>query len=136
MKWTTLHSLALAALLFGCSKSGGGGNQNGSQPNYVGRWSFANKINWHTYNGVLYKDTIIGKTGEYIEFKSDGTVTQAYFDGQSNLQTYTMNYQVIGGRLICNDFPGESKLSVSGSTLTIDASEPSNAESLWWHFRK
>jgi len=134
MKPTTLLSLACMAVLFSCSK-GGDSKPTDSQPNYIGRWSLVNKVNWHTTNGVLHKDTIPGKPGEYIEFKVDGTVTESFYVN-SQFTYSTFSYSVANGGLTCDDFPPESKISVSNNALTIDASEPSNVESLWWHYKK
>lgn len=120
--------------LYGCKKNGSSSPSN-NQPAYIGKWAVQDEVIWHTFVGTLYKDTIPGKPGEYIEFKTDGTVHEAFYHN-GEFSYFTFNYEVINGVLFCNDFPSGSKVIVSGNTLTIDASDDTNVESIWWHYKK
>jgi len=133
MKKATLLSFVFLTIFFGCKKSGDSPSNN--QPTYIGKWTFVNSVTWYTVNGRLYKDTTLAHTGEYVELKSDGTLTEcSYVSGDLKYETF--NYQVIDGKLYCTEFPSITKVIVSGNTMTFDASEPSNVESIWWHFKK
>lgn len=120
--------------LCGCKKSGGSTPTN-NQPPYIGKWAVENEVIWHTTSGTLYKDTIVGKPGEYIDFKADGTLNEAFYQN-GEFSYFTFNYEVINGILYCNDFPNNSKIIVSGNRLTIDASDNTNIESIWRHYKK
>jgi len=134
MKQMLVVLSACILIFFACKKSGDS-NPSATQANYIGRWPLKNEVAWHTSPSGLKKDTITGLAGEYIEFKTDGTLTESHFtSGQFYYSTF--NYEVTSGILYCNDFPPGSKLIVSGTTLTIDASEPSNSQSLWWNYKK
>jgi hypothetical protein len=95
---------------------------------------------WHRANGsptgTLYKDTIAGLPGEYVEIKTDGTLTEC-FNSNGELSYLSNPYQVVDNILYTDDFPSNSVVQVSGNTLTIAAvDEPDNTESLWWHYKK
>lgn len=133
MKQTMILITALV-MIVACKKSSDKPSSD-DKPSYIGKWPHAYNVDWHMWVGVLQKDTFPAHTGEYIEFKTDGTLTECIYAG-GDLNYSTFNYQVINGILHCDDFPDSSRLIVSGNNLTIDASEPSNQQSLWWHYKK
>lgn len=134
MKTTVIIIVILSMYISGCKKSGGSSSGDDT-PAYIGKWTLVNRINWHTSSGTLHKDTTAAHTGEYIEFKKDGTLTECNYAG-GELNYLPFNYQVINNVLYCSDFPDGTKVKISGGNLTLDASDPSNVESLWWNYKK
>ncbi len=133
MKIIIVFSLCLISL-YSCKKSGGS-SPTDNQPAYIGKWKLESRVNWHTFSGTLYKDTMEAHPGEYIEFKADGTLTECNYAG-GDLHYLPFNYQVINNVLLCSDFPDGTKVKLTGNNLTLDASDPSNSESLWWNYKK
>lgn len=127
--------LVCCTILLGsaCKKDGNTPSEN-KKP-YIGKWMYEYGVDWHMWIGTLHKDTTLAHPGEYIEFKTGDSLTDCQYHN-GNLYYYTLRYQVINGILYCDEFPDSSKLIVSGNTLIIDASEPSNTQSLWWHYKK
>ena len=76
-------------------------------PSLIGKWGVVNILEKEIDNGtVIYNDNYTGQTSDYMEFKSDNTLS-LYIDGLNVI----INYKLLPG----------NKVEISGDTLTIQS---------------
>ena len=76
-------------------------------PSLIGKWGVVSVHEKEIYNGaVIYDDNYTGQASDYMEFKSDNTVS-FFIDGFGLI----LNYKLLPG----------NKLEISGDTLTIQS---------------
>lgn len=77
------------------------------------RWNFQKQINYENDMGVIYRDTITGSAGDYVEFKTDGKV----YSSISGI-TATSNYEVLGNNKVVTWLIPSEKDTINIQTLT------------------
>lgn len=81
-----IASLAGTTSLSSCKKD----KEASSQDKIVGRWDMDRAFFEISFGGESAKDTTVFENGEYIEFKSDGTMI-AHSDDESNTSSWTID---------------------------------------------
>ena len=104
MKKIILASVFAALFATGCDKSG---PEPPPAPSLIGKWGVVNILEKEVDNGaVVYNDNYTGQASDYMEFKSDNTLS-FFIDGFGLI----LNYKLLPG----------NKLEISGDTLTIQS---------------
>ena len=76
-------------------------------PSLIGKWGVVNILEKEIDNGtIVYNDNYTGQTSDYMEFKSDNTLSFS-IDGFNLI----INYKLLPG----------NKVEISGDTLTIQS---------------
>jgi hypothetical protein len=109
IKKTLFVVLAGICVFASCKKSDG----KSTSDKMIGKWQFVSDIEHASYNGVDYRDSTLGVTGNTMEFRNDG---KAYLD----LGTYNRDsgsYKVIDdSHFVLDDGTGPDTLMIQ--TLT------------------
>jgi len=104
MKKIILSAVFGTLFLTACDKNG---PEPPPAPSLIGKWGVVNILEKEIDNGtVVYNDNYTGQTSDYMEFKSDNTVS-FFIDGFGLI----LNYKLLPG----------NKLEISGDTLTIQS---------------
>jgi len=110
MKKIILASVFATLLLTACDKNN---PEQPPAPSIIGKWGVVSVHEKEIYNGaVVYDDNYTGQAADYMEFKSDNTLS-FYLDGFG----FILNYKLLPG----------NKLEISGDTLTIQSLTANNA---------
>lgn len=100
---TTLAALLLTAALLpcvSCKKESAGPITKTTQEKLLGKWNWVSAVSNDYYGGMPHITTLNYLPGDYMEFKSDGTVIS--FQSGS---TSTFTYSIIDGTKIWMVFP-------------------------------
>jgi hypothetical protein len=97
--------IAVTAVV-GCSKNG---STPSSQASITGKWKVAKFVDWWWNGGSQLRDTIAGDPGEYIDFRSNGTVYcyDWYEGGIAREYKYdTLSYEINGTTIVIQNKSG------------------------------
>jgi hypothetical protein len=95
----SLAFAAIAAILFSACKKADDTPAKTTQQLVQGTWNFQKEYYHENYGGVEYRDTTIGLTGEYADFRTDGKI---YFFASTGNDT--LPYSVVGNDKIVIDY--------------------------------
>ena len=105
MKKIILASVIAILFLTACDKNGP--EPPTPAPSLIGKWGLVNILEKEVDNGaVVYNDNYTGQASDYMEFKSDNTLSFS-IDGFSLI----INYKLLPN----------NKVEISGDTLTIQS---------------
>jgi len=104
MKKIILSAVFGTLFLTACDKNG---PEPPPAPSLIGKWGVVNILDKEVDNGtIVYNDNYTGQTSDYMEFKSDNTLSFS-IDGLNLI----INYKLLPG----------NKVEISGDTLTIQS---------------
>jgi len=104
MKKIILSAVFGTLFLTACDKNG---PEPPPAPSLIGKWGVVNILDKEVDNGtIVYNDNYTGQTSDYMEFKSDNTLSFS-IDGFNLI----INYKLLPG----------NKVEISGDTLTIQS---------------
>ena len=110
MKKIILSAVFGTLFLTACDKNG---PEPPPAPSLIGKWGVVNILDKEVDNGtIVYNDNYTGQTSDYMEFKSDNTLSFS-IDGFNLI----INYKLLPG----------NKVEISGDTLTIQSLSANSA---------
>ena len=87
VKKTMIFLLAGAAIFTACKKNDSTARTTAQK--VVGKWTYVSDIGTYIHLGVSHPNSYIGIAGDFIDFRSDGTLYDHY-NGGSDTTSYTI----------------------------------------------